>query len=117
MERGHKDAIRARAAAVTRCNEAVEGNWPAEKLVEEQKLSQENKGRPRRDVTTKLAEEHERRVHAEAETRASQAALDVKAVGRKVQEARAASPEEMGRLSLAKARVEKERDDVVSVIF
>ena len=47
-------------------------------------MSQENEERLRRDSTAKLAEEHERRVHAEAETRAVQAALDVGTEGRKV---------------------------------
>ena len=51
------------------------------------------------------------------ETRAVQAALGVEAEGRKAQEARAASLEEMERLSLVKAGAEKERDDVVSVIL
>ena len=116
MERVHEDATRGRDAAITRCNEEAEGCGPAEKIAEEQKLSPENEERLRRDATAKLAEEHERRVHAESETRAVQAVLDVEAEGRKAQEARVASlEEEMGRLSLVQAGVEKELDDVVSV--
>ena len=66
-------------------------------------MSQENEERLRRHATAKLAGEHERRVHAEAETRAPQAALDVAAEGRQAQEARGASPEkEMGRLGWTK---------------
>ena len=54
----------------------------------------------RREATAKLAREQSRRVHAEVETRAAQAAVDVKADARRAQEARVASLEEMARFSL-----------------
>ena len=86
-------------------------------------MSQENEERLRRDATARLAEEHERRVHAEAETRVDQAVLDVEAGGTKAQEERVPSLNECqvwrtwGRLSLVKAGVETARDDFVSVIL
>lgn len=118
LERGHKDATRARDAAITRCSEEIEGRRSAEKRAAEHKLSKENEERLRRDATSKLAKEHEGRVRAEAETRAVQAALDGEVDERRAQEERVASlEEEMGRLSLVKARVEKERNNLVSAIF
>ena len=51
-----------------------------------------------------MARGQERRVHAEAKMRLTQAALDVKVEERRAEEARVASLEEMARLSLVKGK-------------
>ena len=87
-------------------------------IAEEKRLSKEHEELLRREATAKLVREQERRVHAEAKSRAAQAALDIEAEQGRAQGARVASPEEeMARLSLVKDSVEQERGNLVSVIF
>ena len=59
----------------------------------------------------------ERRAHAEAGTRAAQAALEVEAEQRRAQDTQVASLEEIARLSLVTDKVEEESDSLISVMF
>ena len=68
-------------------------------------------------MAAELVGELERRKRAEADTREAQAALDVEVEGRRADQARAASLEEMKILSLAVGWMEAERDHLVSTLF
>lgn len=71
----------------------------------------------RGEATAKLPGKQERRAHAEAGTRADQAALDVESEQRRGQDARAASLADITRLLSVRDKVEEKRDSLVSFMF
>ena len=102
LERVCRNIPRARDAVIAQCSE-VEGQ---RENMEQKKLSKEKEELLRHEAMAKLAGEQERRAHAEAETRAAQAALRVEAEQRRAQDARVAIlGDGIARLSLGQPRL------------